>query len=344
MKQIPLNKVLGCLAGVAIGDAIGMPSAGFTPEEIRSRFGEITCFLDAPHDHPLHSGLKAAQVTDDTELTLLVADMIVEDRRPSAEGVAKRIVEWAARKNLLSTNLLGPSTARAIRDLMQGKDPRETGKFGTTNGSAMKIAPIGIVAVDDLKRLATEVEETCRPTHWTSVAISGACSIAFAINEALRPRSSVERVLTASKRGAAAGAELGRKVAFPSIEKRIELALKLVSCCKTLSESVETLYHYIGSDISCVDSIPTVIGLFAAAQGNFDEAVFAAANMGGDTDTIGSMVGALCGAFRGIDSIPPILFAKVEETNHLDLEERARALQSLANERAEAKSMSENSS
>lgn len=344
MREIPLNKVLGCLAGIAIGDAMGMPSAGFTPEEIRFRFGEITRFLDAPDDHPLHSGLKASQVTDDTELTLLVADMIIEDRRPSAEGMAKRIVEWAARKNLLSTNLLGPSTTRAIRELMEGKDPRQTGKFGTTNGSAMKIAPIGIIAADNLRRLSLEVEETCRPTHWTSVAISGACSIAFAINEALQPNSSVERVLRASSRGASAGAELGRRVPFPSIAKRIELTLKLVSGCKTPSQAAKILYDYIGSDISCVDSIPTVVGLFAAARGDLQKAIFAAANMGGDTDTVGSMVGALCGAFSGIGSISPILVEQVEETNNLGLEKWALALQRLANERARAGSMMESSS
>ncbi len=74
-----LDRVHGCLAGVAVGDAMGMPASAFQPHEIVERYGRIEKLLDAPPGHPYHDGLKAGHITDDTELTMLVVEMLLQN-------------------------------------------------------------------------------------------------------------------------------------------------------------------------------------------------------------------------------------------------------------------------
>jgi len=70
-----LDRFRGCLLGAAVGDALGMPTEGYTAEEIRVRFGIVEEMMPSPEGH-FHFGLQAGQFTDDTEETLLLAESI----------------------------------------------------------------------------------------------------------------------------------------------------------------------------------------------------------------------------------------------------------------------------
>lgn len=321
-----LEKVHGCLAGVAVGDAMGMPTAGFTPTEIKVKFGYIDKLLDAPPGHPFHDGLRKGHVTDDTELTMLVVEMILDDGEVTPRGMADRVLRWATERRLLETGLLGPSTSRAIRELMKGTDPRESGKYGTTNGAAMKISPIGIINAYSTEKIVDDVEKVCLPTHGTSVAISAASAVAAAVAEALTPAATVSSVVEVAKAYSKIGKERGRQVPYPSVEKRIELAVDLIKDEKSLPKAAEILYDYIGADVSITNSVPTSFGLFVASKGDPMETITAAVNMGSDTDTIGAIAGGIAGAFKGIDAFPPDMVRMVEVESDLDLEATAMKL------------------
>ena len=112
---------------------------------------------------------------------------------------------------------------------------------------------------------------------------------------------------------------------LPSIEKRIELAIDLTEGMDP-SAAAAVLYDYIGADVACVSSIPTVFGLFHTAGGDPTEAIIAASNLGGDTDTIASMVGSIAGALKGIDAFPLEMVNQVEEESDLDLKDVALKL------------------
>ena len=320
------KKVYGCLAGVAVGDAMGMPSAGYTPDMIKERFGVIQNLLDAPDDHPFHAGLRKGHVTDDTELTMLVVRMILEDGRVTPQGMGRRILKWATDGHLLETGLLGPSTSRAIHMLMKGMDPVETGRYGTTNGAAMKISPIGIIDLGRQEQLIDDVEKVCLPTHGTSVAISAASAVAGAIAEALTPEPTVSTVLKTAKICAVLGEKRGRPVAYPSIEKRIELAIDLIGRVGSPSKAAEILYNNIGADVSCANSVPTAFGIFIASRGDPMKTIKSAVNMGGDTDTIGAIAGGIAGAYGGIEAFPSNIVNQVEEESQLELGEVTKKL------------------
>ena len=325
-----LGKIHGCLAGVAVGDAFGMPMAGYTSAEVRRRYGRVETLLKPVPDHPLHGSLPRGSITDDTQLTMAIVDMILRDGKLSRKGMADRIVKWVTDNRLLETRILGPSTIHAVQALMAGEDPTDTGRQGTTDGGAMRIAPVGIINVSNpMAKLLDDVEEVCMPTHYTGVAIAASAAVAAAVAEGLRPSSTIASVLRRAKLAAKLGEERGAQLAYPSVKKRIKLAIKLTRN-KEPEKVGEILYTNIGADIASADAIPTAFGLFAAAEGNPMTTIRLTANMGGDTDTIGAIAGGIAGAFSGIKAFPRDIVDYVDDTNSLHLLKKAEELMMFA--------------
>ncbi|MGB9659081.1 MAG: ADP-ribosylglycohydrolase family protein [Nitrososphaerales archaeon] len=321
-----LSRSIGCLAGVAIGDAMGMPTSSFSPDQIREKFGRVTNFIDAPAGHIIHDGLKAGQVTDDTWITLILADAIIEDGFVSKEGFAQRLLEWSKGLGTSLDRLLGPSTKRVLKRMAKGVKPQDIIGTGTTDGASMRISPIGILnAGFDLERVVEDVVKACALTHNTSVAISAASSVACAISKAITGKCGVD-VIEAGIEGAKRGAKFGILYPAAPVDKRIELAIKIVLKAKNIEEMTDSLYNYVGAGIESNEAIPTAFGIFFATNGDPMDAIIMATNIGGDSDTIASIVGGMAGAFKGIGAFPKDLVKKVEQVNGLDFEKIARKL------------------
>ena len=143
-----LNRALGAFYGLALGDALGMPTQSLSRAEIKVRFGEITDLEDAGPDQPIAANMLKGSITDDTEQAILVGQLLVEgEGRIEPSLLAQRLIEWeAAMQAKGSQDLLGPSTKRAIEMILSGHSPEEAGRYGTTNGAAMRITPVGIAA------------------------------------------------------------------------------------------------------------------------------------------------------------------------------------------------------
>ncbi|MCL5074346.1 MAG: ADP-ribosylglycohydrolase family protein [Chloroflexi bacterium] len=324
-----LNKAYGCLMGVALGDAMGMPSSLWTPRQIKERFGRIEGFLPGPADHPIHAGLRAGQVTDDTQQTLCLAKAIIERGAVVAEAVAAALVQWAIDNRALETDLLGPSSKRALSLLLQGVPCQQAGQYGDTNGAAMRISPIGIIHPGDIPGVVADTEIACLPTHGTSLAISGAAAIACAIASCLGGEGSVDGVVAASKEGAILGRERGREVPGPAIDKRIDWAVRIARRGSSPGEAYADLYDYIGATVAIAETVPAALGLFVLAEGDPLKTVLYAANMGGDCDTIGAIAGGIAGAFTGVGAFPGEYIELIEEVNNLNLRQLAQQLLAL---------------
>jgi ADP-ribosylglycohydrolase len=319
-----LERAWGCLAGLALGDALGMPSEFLTPGEIVAAYGRLEGLVRAPAGHP-HASLPLGRVTDDTEQALALAGVYLRQGRLDAKAVAQALLEWKDRQGEASL-YIGPSTRRALDELRAGVSPRESGRSGKTNGAAMRIAPVGIVHAGDREGTLRDTVEACLPTHGTTLAISGAATVACAVSEAMVKGATVQSVLAAAKDGARYGRQFGAWVWTPPLEERIDLAMCLVDKAQDEEQALSALYAWVGVDLTVAESVPTALGLVALARGDPMRAVRFAANLGGDTDTIGAMAGAVCGALQGIDAVDQGLLAVVEQTNHLDLEGVARGL------------------
>jgi ADP-ribosylglycohydrolase len=142
-----LPRAEGALYGLAIGDALGMPTQLLSRPEIVARYGPLlTGFEPAPGGHPIAAGHPAGDITDDTEQAVLLARLLIAGHGAIAPAdLAEALVAWEAdMKARGSLDLLGPSTRRALAAVQSGVPPEEAGATGDTNGAAMRIAPIGI--------------------------------------------------------------------------------------------------------------------------------------------------------------------------------------------------------
>jgi ADP-ribosylglycohydrolase len=141
------SRARGALYGLAIGDALGMPTQMLSRAQIRARWGELlTGFEPAPPGHPIAAGLPAGAITDDTEQAVLLGRLLVKSHGTiDPNELARALVNWERKMaERGSLDLLGPSTRHACAAILAGVPPDEAGATGATNGAAMRIAPVGI--------------------------------------------------------------------------------------------------------------------------------------------------------------------------------------------------------
>jgi ADP-ribosylglycohydrolase len=314
----PRDRALGALYGLAIGDALGMPTQLMSRSAVSAAYGSVTGFLDAAQDHPLAAGMAAGSVTDDTEQALLLARLLISGHGHVDSGIfADALVAWENRMRARgSLDLLGPSTKRAVQAVLDGEPVETAGRCGTTNGAAMRVTPIGIVMPsDDLDALVDRVVEASRVSHNTGVAIAGAAAVAAAVSAGIDGKPYLPAALAAAR----IGAERGFWIAAADVASRIHLATTLASPLDPAA-SLTATYEVIGTSLATQESVPAAFGILAIFPDDPWKAVCAAASLGGDSDTVAAMVGAIAGAVHGVDSWPSDARATVRDVNALDLE------------------------
>lgn len=295
------GRVKGGLVGIAYGDAFGMPSEMWTPDRIKETFGKIDSFLPGHPDNVISSKLVRGEVTDDTINSVLVVEMLGENSgNVDPHLFIRKLKQWIA-GSAKSAAVVGPSTAKAIALMEEGVPMEETGKMGTTNGGAMKILPIGLKAgsrdgeIDD-DRLIEEVVKLCLPTHYTTCAIGAATAIAAGGAAAVGGYKTVEEIYEYMMRMAERGMGYGNPVGGPSIAKRMELGRYFADNYPE-EQALKMIYNYVGTGLPSTESVPAAAALFYMAKGNPVLCARYAANIGGDTDTMGAMACGICGAY-----------------------------------------------
>lgn len=322
-----LDRAEGALAGVAVGDALGMPSQTMTREEIASAYGRLQDFVAPIPDHPVSHGLSAAMITDDTEQTLLLADLLIRTPRSDFDhqAWANALIDWEAgvrRRGL--RDLLGPSSKSALEALMAGEPVGKTGLSGTTNGAAMRIAPVGIATpCRDLECLVDKVTEVCRVTHNTREAIAAAAAVATVVSCGIGG-ATFEAALPLALDAAKLGAQRGASIGEADMAGRITIAIDVAR----QAEEAE-LARLVGTSVASSESVATAFGVVSLAKGDPWSAAVIAANIGDDTDTIGAIAAGMAGACAGASAFPQDKLARVTDINNLDLKTVARDLVSV---------------
>lgn len=333
-----LSRAHGALAGLALGDALGMPTQAMSPEQIRAVYGRITGLVDADASQPYAPGMPAGSVTDDTEQALLVASLLVRGRGSSSGRVALNAVEFAhallAWEDSMiergSLDLLGPSTKAALERVRAGADPLSVGGAGTTNGAAMRVTPIGIaVSTADPEAFAESVWSSCRVTHATRQGFQSAALVAAAVSMGIDAASSsasdVRALLWEAVSYVASLSPRGAWAPDPDVVAATRRALELASTPPL--PSLELLAEQIGSSVASAQAIPMAFALLARDPS--PRALLDAANIGGDTDTIGAIAGAILGAAAGVGVFDGRALAQVEEVSRLGLATVAEQLLAL---------------
>ena len=317
-----LTRARGALYGLAIGDALGMPTQMLSRAEIVRRWGPLLPgFEPAPPGHPIAGGMPAGAVTDDTEQAVLLARLLVKGRGTiDPHELAAALTEWErAMAERGSLDLLGPSTKRAVAAILAGVPPEEAGATGTTNGAAMRIAPVGIavpVALHDSipnLRLSTLVDRAVMAscvTHNTGVALAGAAAVAAAVSAGVSGATIAEATALGIQ-AASSAARRGHWVAGADVAARIEWATSLVAS-HAQAEAAELIYTLVGTSLATQESVPAAFAVLAAVPADPWRACRMAASLGGDSDTIAAMTGAIAGACHGAGSFPPAAIAAID--------------------------------
>jgi ADP-ribosylglycohydrolase len=328
------DAAVSALYGLAIGDALGMPTQLMARAAIADRYGVLETFEPADADHPLAAGMPAGSITDDTEQALLLARLLVEgDGHIGAEKFALALVAWEdGMRAKGSLDLLGPSTKRAVEAVIAGESVAESGRFGTTNGAAMRVTPVGI-AVDstDLNALVDRVVEASSVSHNTGVAIAGASAVAAAVSAGI-DGANLREAMELGAAAAEIGATRGHWVAAADVAARIRWAVSLAEPADP-ERSLTRIYELVGTSLATQESVPAAFGILATFPDDPWRVVLAAASLGGDSDTVAAMAGAIAGSvhgsLQGSMAFPADARSFVARVNALDLESIADRLLAL---------------
>lgn len=315
------SRAYGALAGLALGDALGMPTQAMSPQQIQTVYGHVTGLVDGDKSQPYAPGMAAGSVTDDTEQALLIASLLLKGHGSGlnldASEFSHALLAWEdSMIERGSLDLLGPSTKAALERVRAGEDPLRVGGEGTTNGAAMRVTPIGIAAsTSDRQLFADAVWSSCQVTHATRQGFQSAALVAAAVSLGIDAGAAdVTDLLWKAVAFVRSLPERGAWSPEPDVVAATHRALKLAA---QPSSSLEWLAGQIGTSVASAQAIPMAFALLARDPS--PRALLQAANLGGDTDTIGAIAGAILGASLGVEVFDAYGLAQVEQVSQLDL-------------------------
>jgi ADP-ribosylglycohydrolase len=296
------DRARGCLAGLAIGDALGQPTEGKTPAQIRDRWGTITDYVS---DDPVGS--------DDTEYAVFSAQTLLRHGR----GLTFDDVADAWRTHVASQRGgfkgAGFSEMLAIRNLREGQGPPACGEHlhSWSDGLAMRVAPFGIVAPGDPDEAARLAEVDGVVSHAGEGLLGGrAVAAAVAVS------------MTGATTAQATAAALAVVPADSWTARAVREAVEIGEGAGSVGDALDPLYDalvchpYPWADLG-PEAVGLAFGLLAASDGAFEDAVLGGANIGRDTDTIAAIAGAVVGARIGLTGLPPRWVERVQTVQGL---------------------------
>jgi len=281
------------MIGSAIGDALGASFEGLWINRLNiEKFS-----LDG-------------QWTDDTHMMIGVAESLIANKGFNGEHMA-----WTFIKNWEKEPWrgYGPGPPKVFRMIKSGVAWNEAakqlyggmGSFG--NGAAMRVAPIGLLYYDDEEKLRQVAYKSAEITHAHVLGKEGAAIQAYAValavqteRDNLNPEEFLEKIANFTENSV--------------YRKKLEKARLLLK-----KDNKKEVIKMLGNTVEAFNSVPTAIYCFAKNHQSYAKAVLYAVSLGGDTDTLGAMTGAIAGAYHGIENIPNIWIKKLENREHINM-------------------------
>lgn len=277
------GRAVGALLGTAVGDALGLPGEGLRPDRIARQWGGVW-------RHRFLAG--RGMVSDDTEHAAFVAQCLIENGSDAAgfrRALARRLRWWLA---ALPAGV-GLATARAILRLWVGISPERSGVYSAGNGPMMRSAIIGVRYADDGNRRREFVAASTRITHTDPRAEIAALAVAELAASICVHGDELDPAIVLS--GVSTDPEWRALVANITAAYAADRSVRDFAVSLGLEHGV-TGYAW--------HTAPVAIYAWWHHRGDFRAAMSAALVCGGDTDTVGAIVGALTGAEVGEKGIP----------------------------------------
>ncbi|OQV21043.1 Poly(ADP-ribose) glycohydrolase ARH3 [Hypsibius exemplaris] len=316
-----LDKYRGCFMGVLLGDCIG----GL----LERPTGDLSCMRVDDIEAAIES-VPSLQYTDDTSMTLSLAESLLEHRGLEPKSLAIKFVE-RYRKEVTKQHLYAKVRSEVFEqweetqflgDIFAPAKRRFHGAGSNGNGGAMRAAAVALFCGDDVGSLVEIAKTSSQLTHCHPEGYNGAILQAYAVCQALHNSSplNVEQFLDRLR-------ELAQTLEDGLTEKSFTERLEVVRLLLQQDDLPPSeVIRKLGHSVRAVDAMP--MALFCALrslrpipsikrENAVERSIILAVSMGGDTDTIASMAGAITGALFGVQRIEPRWIAMCEASDKL---------------------------
>jgi len=291
-SMIKRNKYSGCFLGLATGDAFGAPYEGGIFERL------LWKLIGKTKDGRI-------RYTDDTQMSIDLARSFLHNKQINQKHLA-----YAFAKSYHWSRGYGPSTAWLLRKISKGANWQDVnrakfkdGSFG--NGAAMRAPIVAMCFSEDKETINKNVIKASEITHAHPLAMEGTKLIAFVTHAALHDWDT-ESIMKK----------------LPSWCESDKYKAKVAFCIKSINStnnvSNKELKNNLGNGIAALQSCVTAIyyALNFRYQ-TFDLMLTQIYKLGGDTDTIAAMAGAIWGAFNGSDAIDSDKIKTLEDSEEI---------------------------
>jgi ADP-ribosylglycohydrolase len=329
------NKVDALLIGLALGDAHGMPFEMLSRKDVRKHKKNSNYdmnrnfFVDIPDFHFLKRDLNKAEVTDDTILTKHFGEYLLDSKGEiDKEDYFSSLGKFINNKKLIKKGIIGPSTSRSVNKILRNDNLKISERAGISNGLTLKATVLAYFLPLESKKMNLEkIKELAYYSHYTDTAISAAAGVYAALAEALSGNS-LDQIFSSALSYMKSGEKYGIQTFYPSVYKRTNFLFKYINDFKK-NESLDFIADVMGTGINSYESVVSALAIFKLYPESSEQALSAAVDIGGDTDSIAALVGALVGAKNGIDIFKRSWIEELNLVNSLSLIKLGRALYAL---------------
>ena len=319
-----LDKFKGALIGSAIGDTLGSPFEGKLREEI---FSQVNDF----EDYLWKNKKKFNTYTDDTQLTLHLAEALIQGNGFSLNNVIREFILWIDDPPIKP----GYGCLTSIRKLKYGVTWKKAASTSGGNGSIMRITPIGLFYCKNIELQKKMTELSSVITHSHPAATAGAIIIARAISYLIECHNKIQintedffNEMISSISHLETDIQEEFIDALKKLKENLDLSLEpgLIKFSQIGVKSPYFIEQYLGKAFVHPFSMSTVICtlfIFLKNLDSFTKCIFLLSTCGGDTDTVGAIGGGLAGAYFGFKKIPEELIKLVKKSKYIiDISER----------------------
>lgn len=320
------DRIRGSLIGGAIGDALGYPVEFCSVREIQARYGTPgTVRLEtAQRWLPEEEQTGKAVFSDDTQMTLFTANGLLNAKKQKVAykyGIGRAYVEWyltqTGKKSgkfrdcwisdipaLNKRRAPGNTCMTALDDIYRGKEPFNNSKGC---GGVMRIAPIPLYAAVDNRMSIEEADQlaadTAEITHQHPLGFIPAALMAHIIYRlALDEQPTQDTFVSYIEEGLEALDQL-----FPQHPQEVNQMKKLTGSAIQFAYNEKSdlqNIEFLGEGWVAEETL--AIALYCAIRyfDNFEQALIASVNHGGDSDSTGAVTGNILGAAIGYTALP----------------------------------------
>lgn len=290
-------------------------------------------FYEIPEEHFLNRDLGRVEVTDDTILTLHLADYLIANQAElNRDEYFQSLANFIKSRQLIEKGVIGPSTGKTVTKILNNESFTKGERAGFSSGLPMKITPLGIIYSDTQgDKILAMLEEIAYYSHYTDTALSAAAGVAGFIAGALNARK-YEEILEFSFKLMEKAEKIALKTFQPSTFKRCKFLLSYLDSYSSQEEALDFISQVMGTGINSYEVVPAAFAVFNLYLDQPQKAIKSSMALGGDTDTITAILASFIGAYHGVDIFEKQWLKLLYKVNdNLNLANTAQSLLKLRN-------------